>query len=299
MIGRPWKNLFPPYKNSTSFTGAPVDWKNFGKRAVVAVVAGPLILLAAWYGRLAFLALVELMILLGVLEFYQLTAKKGVQPNRFLGMAASLILGLQIYWRGPDELWLTVMLFVVTLLSVELFRNKGSALLNTGATLLGFAYVAGLWSFLLLIREFYPRTSANYGNAGMWLVMLIATVWVCDTAAYHVGTALGRRKLFERVSPKKTVEGAIGGLIFGVLMAVACHYWFVRDLRLVDAIAIGFLVGTMGQMSDLAESLFKRDAGVKDSSNLIPGHGGVLDRFDSEMLVAPLVYLYLVMVLPR
>jgi phosphatidate cytidylyltransferase len=129
--------------------------------------------------------------------------------------------------------------------------------------------------------------------------MLLVTIWVCDTAAYFTGVVFGRHKLFERVSPKKTWEGAIGGLIFAILMAVASHYWFVRDLRLIDSMVIGFMIGTIGQLSDLAESLFKRDAGVKDSSGLIPGHGGVLDRFDSEMLVAPQVYLYLLWAIPN
>jgi phosphatidate cytidylyltransferase len=280
-------------------TGALVDWKNLGKRVTVAVIAAPLILLAAWRGGVAFFVLVELIIFLGVLEFYQLAAQKAVQPNRFLGVAASFILGVQIYFYGDGGIWLTTIVFVVILIGVELFRNKGSALQNTGATLLGFAYVAGLWSFLLLIRELPRHVNVSYSSAGTWLVMLLVTVWVCDTAAYFVGLGFGRHKLFERVSPKKTWEGAIGGLIFGILMAAACHYWFVRELRLIDSIVIGLLVGTVGQLSDLAESLFKRDAGVKDSSSLIPGHGGVLDRFDSEMLVAPLVYLYLVLVLPK
>jgi phosphatidate cytidylyltransferase len=275
-----------------------VDWKNLGQRVAVAVVAAPLILWATWRGGVAFLLFVELMIFLGAHEFYQIAAKKAAQPNRVLGIAASLILGVQIFFFGSDQLWLTAIIFVVALIGIELFRNKGSALFNTAATLLGFAYVGGLWSFLLLIRELPRHASVNYGSAGTWLVMVIATVWVCDTAAYFVGLGFGRHKLFERVSPKKTWEGAVGGLVFGVLMAVACHYWFVRDLRLIDAVVIGALVGTVGQVSDLAESLFKRDAGVKDSSSLIPGHGGVLDRFDSEMLVAPLVYLYLLLVLP-
>jgi len=275
-----------------------VDWKNLSQRVAVAVVAAPLILWAAWYGSLPFFIFIETIILLGLLEFYQLTQAKGMQPNRLLGVIAGLALGAQIYFRGSGELvepWVTAMLFVVLLVIVELFRNKGSALHNTGATLLGFAYVAGLWSFLLLIRELPHRLNIDYASAGTWLVMLLVTIWVCDTAAYFTGRAFGRHKLFERVSPKKTWEGAMGGLIFAVLMAVASHYWFVRDLRLVDVIIIGLIIGTVGQMSDLAESLFKRDAGVKDSSSLIPGHGGVLDRFDSEMLVAPLVYLYLVL----
>jgi len=276
-----------------------VDWKNLSKRAAVAVVAAPLILWAAWRGGLAFFVFVEVIILLGLLEFYQLAKAKGMHPNQLLGVSAGLMLGAQIYFHGHHEIWLTEMFLVVLLVLVELFRNKGSALHNAGATLLGFAYVAGLWSFMLLIRELPRALNLDYASAGTWIVMLLATIWVCDTAAYFCGLAFGRHKLFARVSPKKTWEGAIGGLIFAVLMAVASHYWFVRDLRLRDAIVIGFIIGTIGQMSDLAESLFKRDAGVKDSSSLIPGHGGVLDRFDSQMLVAPLVYLYLLLALPQ
>jgi len=278
-----------------------VDWKNLSKRAVVAVVAAPLILWAAWRGGVAFFVFIEAIILLGVLEFYQLATAKGTHPNRVLGVIAGLTFGAQIYFRdlAAPEIWLTPMLLVVLLVLVELFRNKGSALLNLGSTLLGFAYVAGLWSFLLLIRELPRGTNISYESAGTWLVMLLATIWVCDTAAYFTGLAFGRHKLFERVSPKKTWEGAIGGLIFAILMAAAAHYWFVRDLRLIDSLVVGFIIGTIGQLSDLAESLFKRDAGVKDSSGLIPGHGGVLDRFDSEMLVAPLVYLYLLWAIPH
>ncbi len=278
-----------------------MDWKNLSKRAVVAVVAAPLILWAAWRGGVAFFVFIEAIILLGVLEFYQLATAKGTHPNRVLGVIAGLTFGAQIYFRdlAAPEIWLTPMLLVVLLVLVELFRNKGSALLNLGSTLLGFAYVAGLWSFLLLIRELPRGTNISYESAGTWLVMLLATIWVCDTAAYFTGLAFGRHKLFERVSPKKTWEGAIGGLIFAILMAAAAHYWFVRDLRLIDSLVVGFIIGTIGQLSDLAESLFKRDAGVKDSSGLIPGHGGVLDRFDSEMLVAPLVYLYLLWAIPH
>ncbi len=272
-----------------------MDWKNLSKRAGVAVVAAPLILWAAWNGGVAFFVFIEIIIALGMLEFYKFAQAKGMQPNQPLGVVAGLILGAQIYFRGNQEIWLTEMFLVVLLVLTELFRNKGSALHNTGATLLGFAYVAGLWSFMLLLRELPRAINSDYASAGTWIVMLLATIWVCDTAAYFCGLAFGRHKLFERVSPKKTWEGAIGGLIFAILMALAAHYWFVRDLQWWDAIVIGFIVGTIGQMSDLAESLFKRDAGVKDSSSLIPGHGGVLDRFDSEMLTAPLVYLYLLL----
>jgi phosphatidate cytidylyltransferase len=118
-------------------------------------------------------------------------------------------------------------------------------------------------------------------------------IWVCDSAAYYIGSAFGKHKLFPRVSPNKSWEGAIAGFIFAVVTAVAAKYLLLDYLRTDQAVILGIIVGIFGQLGDLFESLLKRDAGVKDSSNLIPGHGGVLDRFDSLLVVSPLVYLYL------
>jgi phosphatidate cytidylyltransferase len=116
---------------------------------------------------------------------------------------------------------------------------------------------------------------------------------VCDSAAYFVGRAFGRHTLFERVSPKKTWEGAIAGFFFAVGAFLLARFLVLPYLSVSDALICGTIVGLFGQIGDLAESLLKRDAGVKDSSQLIPGHGGVLDRFDSIMFVAPLIFLYL------
>ena len=128
---------------------------------------------------------------------------------------------------------------------------------------------------------------------GFTVLSVFASIWLCDSAAYFVGRAIGKHKLFERVSPNKTWEGAIAGLVFAIGGFVLAHHLLLPYLSLRDALVCGGIVGVFGQLGDLGESLLKRDAGVKDSSNLIPGHGGVLDRFDSLLFVSPLIYCYL------
>ncbi|MEP7219062.1 MAG: phosphatidate cytidylyltransferase, partial [Bacteroidota bacterium] len=118
-------------------------------------------------------------------------------------------------------------------------------------------------------------------------------IWTCDSFAYYAGRSFGKHKLFERVSPKKTWEGAVAGAIGGVAAMIGMQQWFLPYLTVGDAVVIGFIAGVFGQLGDLAESHMKRDAGVKDSSQIIPGHGGIFDRFDSLLFVAPLVYIYL------
>ena len=276
-----------------------MDWSNLGTRVIVAVIFIPLILYLSWIGGIGFLLLIEVLIFLGLGEFYLLTRNKRTRPQRLLGMIAGAAVAPTIYFGQAHNLWSFFVGFSVVLLVIELFRKPeegGSPMLNVSATLLGIAYVAGLLGFLVAIREIPLREAADYAHAGTWIIMIFIVVWICDTAAYFVGKKFGKRKLYERVSPKKTVAGAVGGIVFAVLAAIGCHYVFVQGLQLRDSIVIGLLAGTIGQISDLVESLFKRDAGVKDSSGLIPGHGGVLDRFDSEMLLAPLVYFYLTIV---
>jgi len=116
---------------------------------------------------------------------------------------------------------------------------------------------------------------------------------VCDTAAYIVGSYLGKHKLIPRISPNKSIEGTVAGFFFALITAYICYITFIQGLRLQDALVIGGIAGSIGQYGDLFESMFKRDAGVKDSSHIIPEHGGILDRFDSLTLSAPVVFLYL------
>lgn len=271
---------------------------NFGVRTLVTAVGAPLILYLAWRGGVLFLVLIEIITLLGLKEFYILAERKLAQPSLLLGRIGCIALGLILYFTERQYAGLSVAILIVLLVMAELFRNNGSPLLNTATALLGVGYVGGLLNFLLLIRQLPNHRAMDYAMGGTWVVMLFVVIWVCDTAAYLFGSRFGKHSLFKRVSPKKTVEGAVAGLAAAVLTAWACHATFVNGLRLQDSLIIGLICGVIGQISDLAESRFKRDAGVKDSSNLIPGHGGVLDRFDSELLVAPIVYVYLVLFLP-
>ena len=142
--------------------------------------------------------------------------------------------------------------------------------------------------------------SAGINTVGLtWqaylLLSMFVSVWVCDSAAYFAGRAFGKHKLFARVSPKKSWEGAIAGVIFSTLSFALLTHTFLENFPLIHGICIGLLIGIIGPIGDLCESLLKRDANIKDSSSLIPGHGGVLDRFDSIMFVAPTIYIYLSM----
>ena len=212
-----------------------------------------------------------------------------------------------------QSLLIVVLLFIPAILLVELFRGKPNALANAGVTVLGPAYVSLFSGSLLGIRELFGvehfpvfrvfGVSAAapppdvLGTLDSWgaatVVTIFAAIWVCDSAAYFAGRAFGKHKLFERVSPKKTVEGAVAGFIGAIAAFVIARAFFLSYLSPGEAVICGLIVGVLGQAGDLVESLFKRDAGVKDSSHLIPGHGGVLDRFDSLVFVSPILYLYL------
>lgn len=214
------------------------------------------------------------------------------------------------------QLFLTVLfLFLTLVMLAELFRNNGSAFLNAGATIFGVMYIGVFLASLTGIRElfgaefpyhlsiqFVPDTAGvsddtlhavTYRWGGLTVIGILVSIWMCDTMAYFGGLSMGKHKLFPRVSPNKSWEGAVWGF-FGALgtMLLFGHY-LLPYLRPHQAAVIGVLIGVFGQIGDLIESLLKRDAGVKDSSALIPGHGGVFDRFDSLIYVSPMLYLYI------
>lgn len=221
-------------------------------------------------------------------------------------------------WRAPfptqSQLLLIVLLAVVLVLAIDaLFGNRGPAIAGVTATLAGVFYVSLFFGTFIGLRELFVQGdfpahryfpggaaandpevwSAVYRWGGYTVISVLAIIWICDTAAYHAGSVMGRHKLYPGVSPNKSWEGAVAGFVFAVLSALAARHLVLGYLGIGDAIVIGLIVGTLGQVGDLFESLLKRDAGVKDSSNLLPGHGGILDRFDSLLFVAPAVYVYI------
>jgi phosphatidate cytidylyltransferase len=222
--------------------------------------------------------------------------------------------GIEIPFPSMAQLLMILsLLFVPAILLVELFRNKPQAMMNVGSTLFGVSYISLFLGALIGVRELFvpadfpvyahfqiPGTSVTpeveqtiYRWGGLTVIAIFASIWICDSAAYFAGRAIGRHKLFERVSPKKTWEGAIAGFLCAVLAFVAAKALVLPYLSYSSAVVCGGIVGIFGQFGDLAESLMKRDAGVKDSSTLIPGHGGIFDRFDSLIFVSPLLFFYL------
>ena len=263
------------------------------KRVLVGTIGVPIIIGVTLFGRIPFLIMVDIILVMALWELYGLAKRKGFSPSNLVGIFSVLIVSWDLYFFNGQWMGRLLLFIIFFVLIVELFKNKNNALANSAITFFGIFYIS-LFSFFILIRELSFGTTSSYLTGG-WVVLLIfVTIWLCDTGAYLFGSLFGSHSLFHRVSPKKTWEGAIGGLLIGIATAIGLRYLVAQSLSLTDAVCIGGIVGIIGQLSDLIESLYKRDAGVKDSSNILPGHGGFLDRFDSPLLVAPSVYLYFV-----
>ncbi|MFO7447043.1 MAG: phosphatidate cytidylyltransferase [Ignavibacteriaceae bacterium] len=265
---------------------------NNAQRVIVSIIAIPLILSASYFGGLFFLFFVLAVALVSYFEFFALVKKKEINAQLITGFFAVAFLIVNQY-RYFFDVYSFLIAIVVLLTFIELFRNNGSPVHNIGATLLGIFYIGLFASTLVGIREFFPPVGDLYLRGGYLIIAIFASIWICDSAAYYIGTSFGRHKLFVRVSPKKSWEGAVAGFIFAVLTFIAAKYIFLDFLTLSSAVALGMIVGVIGQFGDLIESLIKRDAGIKDSSSLIPGHGGIFDRFDSILYSAPVILLYL------
>jgi phosphatidate cytidylyltransferase len=261
-------------------------------RLLVALLGIPLILAACYFGKIYFLIFCLGIALLSFYEFSQFVKNKGIKVNIWLGYAAIILLVSNRYAPFFDNFNFLI-LFVVVISLIELFRNNGSAIYNLGGTLLGVLYLGLFASSLVGIREFYPAVDGLYYRGGYIIISVFISIWMCDSAAYYGGTALGKHKLFPRVSPKKSWEGAIFGFVFSIIAMVIARFLILDFLSWSSIIILGVIIGIIGQLGDLIESLFKRDAVVKDSSNIIPGHGGIFDRFDSLLYTAPVIFLYL------
>lgn len=269
-------------------------------RILTAIIGVPLILAAIHFGGVPFMAFTACVILLCLYE-YGLVLRAGKKPVHmfslmFFGliMAAVAILGRAGLpsVELPDNLYpfsISVVTFGILCVEVLTPHRSWDRAANT---FIGVFLIP--WSLAHFINI---RDIAQYGE--YLTLFMIITVWICDTGAYFTGRFLGRHKLNQEVSPKKTWEGAIGGTLLAVGGALLMRHLFLPALLTVPtAIGLGLLVAVVGQVSDLTESIIKRSTGVKDSSHLLPGHGGFLDRFDSYLLLAPLFYYVALYTLP-
>jgi len=269
-------------------------------RIASAVVFIPLFVLVARVGGIPWLGFTLIVVGLGLREFYRMMESKGLAPHWKSGTFAVLLLPIGTYLRlqtGRTAEWnlgalLTVL--VGAILLAELRRGAGKqAVGNIAATLLGVIYLGWFGSHIELLRELPRAWRLPYALGASFAMLPFFLVWVCDTAAYAVGLAFGRTRLMPDVSPQKSVEGAVAGLLAAIGAAFLARLWFAPYLTMLDAVILGTLVGVLGQLGDLVESLLKRDADAKDTSRIIPGHGGVLDRFDSILFAAPVTAYYI------
>jgi len=262
-------------------------------RLLSSVVFLPLFALITRAGGIPFVLFAGAIAILATWETYRLLAGRGLEALLPLGLLSSVV-GIALFYFGRLELLfaLVVAVFAAGLLST-LVRRGPSAFMRGAGVPFALLYATILPGFLILLRELPRRTGGEYGAGAGGVYLLFLVAWGGDTGAYTVGRIAGRRPLAPSISPKKTVEGALGGLLFATAGAFAARAWLVDGLRASDAAAIGLIGSLLAQAGDLVESLLKREAEVKDASPLIPGHGGVLDRFDSVFLAAPFVYFYL------
>jgi phosphatidate cytidylyltransferase len=263
---------------------------NLARRVLTALVVLPILLAALLLGPPLFGAAVVLAaLLLGLWEFFGLLQARGLVPYRVTGIVVMLAIFVEVVtrldWVGPP-LWPMVALVSLTALLLRV-GDFTATVPAAGLTLLGATYLGALGGTIAGLRLLEPQVVAPWR-----LVLLLAIIMGADTAAFFVGSALGRRKLAPGISPGKTIEGAAGGLLGGVLAALAVWAAGLPGVPGWHAGLLGCVVAILGMLGDLLESLLKRWAGVKDSGRLFPGHGGMLDRLDSLLFGAPILYYY-------
>ncbi|MBX3162103.1 MAG: phosphatidate cytidylyltransferase [Deltaproteobacteria bacterium] len=279
---------------------------NLAQRFLVAVVAAPILIVVLYLPRPEpAWAVIFLASLIAMHEFFAMTLPgEDRRPALVLGGAACLALywldqhalaklGLGVKWQalglaGPT---VAIILAVIApgLYYLFRFRDIPSVAGRYAATVAGIVYAGFLTTFLAMFKRLAPDS-----EGGHFVVLVLLIAWIADTGAYFAGRFLGKTKLYEAVSPKKTWAGAWGGLAGSLASIILMKLAFLdRELSWLDVFLLGIPAGVLGQLGDLTESLIKRSTGVKDSGSLLPGHGGILDRIDAVLFIAPYVYAYL------
>jgi phosphatidate cytidylyltransferase len=285
------------------------------KRVAVGVIGAPIAIAILLYGGWPLAVLLAVTSALGAWEFFRMARASGLTPLNDVGIVIAGLIPL--FARvvtpgaavGPLSLIVVVLLLLLAL-SIWMRGVDGKPLSAVAVTAFGAAYTGGMLSFGYAIRyheyAFSPASLSLGGRAfsvpsgGLLLLLPVLLTWASDIGAYAVGRTMGRHKLIPSVSPGKTIEGSIGGLVASMLLAWGYTQWVLHPASHlafraapIGVLAFGALVSVAAQVGDLAESLLKREAGIKDSSHIIPGHGGILDRFDSLLFVLPISYVVL------
>ncbi len=276
------------------------------QRITVSLIFSVLLILVIWFSyypltKPVFVLTVMGFVSVAIWEYYQITKAKEYKPLVSIGVATASLYVLAVFLdtQYPNFSVLPFAVFAsgFLVLFVRLFAQEREPLSNLAVTVFGWAYLAIPLSLLIHINYFFPSDSLQQGR--FWLLYILIVTKMTDTGGYFIGKYFGKHKLAKQISPKKTIEGAAGGLIFAViasllfpLLANAGMGQPVIQLSILQSLLLGGLISVLGQIGDLGESLLKRDAGVKDS-NQLPGLGGILDIVDSLVFTIPLLYIFM------
>ncbi len=255
------------------------------KRILTAFISIPILLVIIIYGgRFYFSLLILCFIALGLNEFFSILLP-GSLGFRIPFLLFGVLIPYSVYLRSYELTLSFLSFYLVFLFLLYLFKTKRipEELNQMGIITLGIMYIPLLFSYLIPLRDLDYK----------WILFLLSIIFVCDTGALYIGMFFGKHKLYPAISPNKTAEGAIGGIFSGIGGAILARSIFLKELGIKEAIFLGFFLSILGELGDLSESMIKRGGGVKDSGNLFPGHGGVLDRIDSLLFAAPFLYYYL------
>ncbi len=250
-------------------------------RILTAIIGIPLLIFTFYYGSWVFLLTVTLIALMMNYELSNMLAMSQIKYYFKTTSAFIILLMLNAFFANGDGLGLLMAAMIIFIFALLAVKYPDIALQDCFASVSGVCYIGLMMSYLIQIREF------NQGF--IFILFLFICIWCSDSGAYFSGKAFGKHPLAPKVSPKKTIEGLLGGLLFSIICGVA-FYYIIDITSLINFIVISVLMSLVGVIGDLAESAIKRYLHVKDSGNLIPGHGGFMDRFDSVVFNAPLLY---------
>jgi phosphatidate cytidylyltransferase len=268
-----------------------VSSPRFAREATAAVLALPSIWIVGWAHPYVFDATIALIAALALYEFLILGRCKGyVLPVPLCIAVMLFVVAAFVLEPVSVEMGVFLALLVIPAWYVISSAPLDDALPSSAIAVLATLYVGMLGGSLIRLRN-------DFAAGSKLIFFLLLVVWLGDAGAYYVGKNLGRHKLSPRISPKKTVEGLAGGIAVSIITALVIHFTFFKELPLLHAVISGVILSIAGVIGDLAESMWKRSAAVKDSGTLIPGHGGFLDRFDSIFFTAPILYSYWFLVL--
>ncbi|MEA3453588.1 MAG: phosphatidate cytidylyltransferase [Candidatus Caldatribacteriota bacterium] len=260
-------------------------YNNFIKRTATTIIGVLLAFLTIFWEGFPFFIVVIIIALLGLKELFSIAAKQGYRPSYILGTALILyfiiitVYDIRYLNYYIDNLIITF--FIILTFIFQLFKKDYSKVLaEISITIFGSIYLGYLLSFMIKIKDL--------PNGNYYLISLLIVTWVNDIGAYLIGTKFGKNKIFPKISPKKTIEGSIGGIIFSIAATFTLKNWL--NLNFNELILLGLIIAIIAQIGDLFESVLKRGSGVKDSGTLIPGQGGILDCLDSLIFTAPVFY---------